>query len=354
MAPSATVNQSVEAIHTRQNNNQIIPPQSLYGVGVRTGSYLQGFAFVIGFTYLDDLEPRSQFSGVILALQLLVRWWNKHNTHTASLSELWEPSCSSSRIELLASFGVLTGVGATSITYALTVTNKVVHFKDQPVIVDGIVDPIWLFKAWSAQGTAMVVFMWTQAGVTILLEAVPYLIYLAAWATYVRDYYLMKIARRSAPRHSQQVEDWRENPGRMDRFIDWIYSWPKESAQILLYSLACTYVVILVFSVERTIAAADLGPTGRISDPAQILSFVTGVLAAVTAVASACNRFSMVAHPVSMHRLLDGRTLTFYKDGRYYKDGEWVFDADAEARQGLTRGSYVNVPLDDLGRPRTH
>ena len=55
------------------------------------------------------------------------------------------------------------------------------------------------------------------------------------------------------------------------------------SALVLLYSIACAYVVILIFSIERTISAADVGPTGTLSDPTQLLPFITGVIGGVHA-----------------------------------------------------------------------
>lgn len=63
--------------------------QDMYGIGVRIGSYLQGFAFVLGYAVLDDLDPQSQFAGVILALQLLVRWWSHYRAQDFTLPELW-------------------------------------------------------------------------------------------------------------------------------------------------------------------------------------------------------------------------------------------------------------------------
>ncbi|KAK3675985.1 hypothetical protein LTR78_004177 [Recurvomyces mirabilis] len=364
-----------------RQNRLPLNPQALYGIGVRTGSYLQGFAFVIGFTYLDDVDPKSQFSGIILALQLLIRWWNKHNTHTASLSELWiglaqlliittpgafllffsfgyqrrQWKTADNRplhrwevirdqgLNFLLVFAVLTGVGATNITMALTATDAV-HYTGTPAVVDGVTNPLWIFKVWPAQGSYMLAFMWIQSGVTIILEAIPYTIYLSAWAVYGRDYFVMTILRRNMHRESHEVEEKRTETNWMDRLIDWMYSWPKELGLVMLYSLACAYVVILIFSVERTITAADIGPTGTLADPSQLLPFITGVIAIVNALASAANRFSMVSHHVSHHRLLNGGTLIFYKDGRYYQNGQRT--------EVNNPGPGGYIPLIEYGTPR--
>ena len=63
--------------------------QSMYGLGVRVGSYLQGFAFCLGSIKLQELDPKTQFSGIILAFQLLVRLWTSFHADQISSSELW-------------------------------------------------------------------------------------------------------------------------------------------------------------------------------------------------------------------------------------------------------------------------
>jgi hypothetical protein len=63
--------------------------QNLYGRGVLVGSYCQGGAFVVGFLNLRGLDPNTQFSGIILALSLLVRTWYLYNQQQISISEMW-------------------------------------------------------------------------------------------------------------------------------------------------------------------------------------------------------------------------------------------------------------------------
>lgn len=71
---------------TRNANNTVA---NLYGLGIRLGFYFQALAFLIGFANVIRLDPKSQFSGVILAIDNLIRWFLHLKDHDASAAELW-------------------------------------------------------------------------------------------------------------------------------------------------------------------------------------------------------------------------------------------------------------------------
>lgn len=63
--------------------------KDMYGIGIRLGTYLQAFASVLGILTLDSIDPNSQFAGIILALELLIRVSFRWNSHEIWTSELW-------------------------------------------------------------------------------------------------------------------------------------------------------------------------------------------------------------------------------------------------------------------------
>jgi uncharacterized membrane protein len=71
--------------------NEAKNAQDMYGLGVRVGTYLQGFAFVLGLCKIQSANERAQFGGMVLGFQLLARWWQRRNAQPReiSLPELW-------------------------------------------------------------------------------------------------------------------------------------------------------------------------------------------------------------------------------------------------------------------------
>lgn len=90
LGPSLYAGTHVEAVHKRATPaDQDYNTENVYGRGVLIGSYCQAVAFLLGFLTLRNVDPKSQFAGIVLAFQLLYRWWTRLLAHSITIPELW-------------------------------------------------------------------------------------------------------------------------------------------------------------------------------------------------------------------------------------------------------------------------
>lgn len=277
---------------------------------------------VVSFINVVRLDPKSQFAGVILSLQLLVRWWRRRNVGNISTTELWialaelllitGPGC----LLLYFSFAIqrwmwLDEVGnmmlrkdsvrgqglnfmqAAVITVWLNVTNATFSWwiiatkkgEDFPPSVpsgDAADNPIWMLGDKDAKSTWIKWFMIIQSVLTIICEFAPLALYIAAWIESVKDYWDERQGRR---RNYQPVShrrgEWTEFglPGFLHGRTTWL--------AILCAGLSTVYVGILIVSIERTIILADLKPAMDVSNPGQLLPLIAGAVSLASAIFNA-------------------------------------------------------------------
>lgn len=290
--------------------------QDIYGIGNRLGCYFQGLAFIIAFTNVIRLDPKSQFAGIVLAIQLLVRWWRRKNVGNISTSELWialaelllftGPGC----LLLYFSFALqrfmwvdengnvmlrkdsvrgqgLNFMQAAIVTVWINVTNATFswwivgtkHGEDFPS-VDGSADnPMWMLSAKDAGSPWIKWFMVIQSALTIICELGPLILYIAAWIESVKDYWDERQGRRRNYHPvSHRRAEWTEfGP---PEFLHGRSTW----LAIICGGLSTIYLVILIVSIERTIVLAGLKPAMDVSNPGQLLPMLTGAVSLASAI----------------------------------------------------------------------
>ncbi|KAK4498304.1 hypothetical protein PRZ48_010962 [Zasmidium cellare] len=283
----------------------------LYGLGTRLGIYLQTLSTLLAFPNIIRLDPKSQFAGTVLALQLPVRWWNRHNTHAITVPEMWialaelllftGPGC----LLLYMSFALqrwlwrdesggtmlrkesVRGQGlnfaqAAVVTVWGNVTNGVFCWwvvAGQHMPLPNAANPIWLLGNRDVRDASVKWTLGIQAAVTMVCELAPLGLYIAAWVESVKDYWDERQGRRrNYQRVSHRRAEWTEFglPGFLHGRSTWL--------AILCAGLSTVYVVILVVSIERTIVLAGLRPAGDVGDPGQLLPLVTGAVSFASAV----------------------------------------------------------------------
>ncbi|OJD36457.1 uncharacterized protein BKCO1_110001 [Diplodia corticola] len=300
-----------ESSEDKQENGQ-----NVYGLGVRMGSYLQAFAYLLGFMTLESIDAKGQFSGIILAFQLLIRWTFRFHTDKMAIPELWVGlaqlllfttpgafllflSFSTTRrhwkttdgrgllrhevirgegLNFLQVFAVLAWVNALHILFAIKIQQH-----------SALDNPIWMMKTWKSDSTAIKLFMITHAIVIAALEVIPYMFYLCACYTYVENVCRQLRGLRDderTQRRYNRIETDEDNSRKRRNCIN--------RALVMLLPIVAIvlvgYVVILIISVELTIRDAKLHPQSDIlHDPGQLLPLLTGGLSLISALVNIAN-----------------------------------------------------------------
>ncbi|KAF2723696.1 hypothetical protein K431DRAFT_310783 [Polychaeton citri CBS 116435] len=334
---------TLHIIETRENeSDQVRNGQPMYGLGVRIGSYLQGFAFVVGILTLDSVDPKTQFSGIVLALQLTITWFWRLASGVLSGSELWvglaqlliittpgafllflsfsyqrrhwktKDGKEMLRKEIIRGGGVnfiqvllvLLLVQIVNIYFAVIVTFK------KPPLESPYEDPIWMWKTWQARDSVLKLFLWIQSVATAVLVGCPYLFYAVALYKY----------RRPLRGHGYDPIDnyERKDLSFMHRVLNSMPYGIKGFAIFLIAAAALFYVAILIISIERTILAAKLRSLESFADPGQLLPLITGILSFLSSAANFTNEqwLKIAYYPVRIDTVRSNKTLVFYKDGK--------------------------------------
>ena len=156
--------------------------------------------------------------------------------------------------------------------------------------------------------------------VTFLCQLVPYLIYLNAWRHYVSDMVYIMGLRRSSPTADASDDLRRTEPNLLTKCLIWLSGrltkvWDgfKVAALTLLICATSIYLAMLCISVLITIRDSGLPSSGDLADPGQLLPFVTGIVALVSAFANCIDGLSFSKMEVRKERLPNGRFLRFYE-----------------------------------------
>jgi ABC-type nickel/cobalt efflux system permease component RcnA len=288
--------------------------EDIYGFGVRLGIYFQALAFLIGFFNVLRLDPKSQFSGVVIAFTVLVRWFTRLRAHNISAAELWVGLAllllvSAPGMWLLfftleaqrrkwyrkmhdkrAAFAEVTKGQTLNILQALViflwtvVANSWFSYwiiahgrgKGYPA-APGTKNVIWLGATTSVGSTWVKFFMIAQAALGTAFTAFPAFVYVCAVAFAIMSYWF---PRGSTASPLLNTEDELDKRTRLET-KRWAWTF---GAALLLLCLA------LVLSVELTLKDAGLVPEMNVQRPGQLLPLIAGAVSCVSSAADAFGR----------------------------------------------------------------
>jgi hypothetical protein len=319
----------------------------IYGFGVRLGIYFQALAFLIGFSNVLRLDPKSQFSGVVIAFTVLVRWFTRLNAHNISASELWVGLAllllvSAPGMWLLfftleaqrrkwyakmrdrrAAFAEVTKGQTLNILQALVifmwtvVANSWFSYwiiarnggADYPP-AKGTRNVIWLGTSTTVSHSWVKIVMVTQAALGTAFTTVPVFVYVMAVAFAIISYWFPSGIPQSPLLNTEDELDSHT------RLVT--KRWAGGVGGVLFLLCFC-----LVLSIELTLKDAGLTPEMNVQRPGQLLPLIAG---AVSCVSSAADAF--------------GRHIPIHKEQKP------TMEPFAVHRQRADPGSYV--PLNNM------
>jgi hypothetical protein len=288
--------------------------EDMYGLGVRLGIYFQALAFLIGFANVLRLDPKSQFSGVVIAFAILVRWFTRLHDKSISTAELWVGLAllllvSAPGMWLLfftlevqrnkwykkikdrrLAFAEVTKGQTLNILQALVVFLWTVvanswfsywivgrNLGDEYPPQEGQRNVIWLGTTTSVKSNWVKIVLITQAALGTAFTAVPAFIYVLAAAFAVIAYWF---PRGGTNTPLLGTDDELDKQTRLET-KRWAYGF---GAVLFCVSLC------LLLSVELTIKHAGLTPTRDVESPGQLLPLIAGSLSCASAAADAFGR----------------------------------------------------------------
>ncbi|KAJ9632496.1 hypothetical protein H2203_000901 [Taxawa tesnikishii (nom. ined.)] len=293
--------------------------EDLYGVGMRAGIYMQTAAFLIGFSNLIRLEAKSQFAGVILATQMLVRWFARKHERSISTAELWVGlalilifttpgawlltltySCQRNAYrdkrlgQQVARKSVVEGQGLNILQVVVifvwtVLANSLFAYKIVAIDHGGSYPPlpgqtnaIWVLGGRDAHSSGIKVFMYVEAVGTTVLTFVPVAMYAAAWIDSLHEYWRPSVGPAAQRKGFEDLFggsilfDW------LNLRTKWVY--------LLFGCFFCSYSAFLALSVEMTIRSANMHPEHDIQNPGQLLPMITGTFSLLSALADLIRR----------------------------------------------------------------
>jgi hypothetical protein len=338
--------------------------EDIYGFGVRLGIYFQAFAFLIGFGNVLRLDPKSQFSGVVIAFTILVRWFTHLHAHDVSAAELWVGLAllllvSAPGMWLLfftleaqrrkwyrkmrdkrAAFAEVTKGQTLNILQVLVVflwtvvANSwfsywiIAHNKGRTYpAAPGAKNVIWLGVTTSVSSAWVKIFMITQAALGTAFTAVPTFVYVLAVAFAIISYWFPKESNQSPLLNTADELDSHT------RLVHKRWAWSFGAALFFL-------CLGLLLSVELTLKNAGLTPEMNVQQPGQLLPLIAGAVSCVSSAADAFGRHIPVHSdkkptigPYTIHKRR--------KDGGKYVPLE-DYNGNEYSRESVTSSSIHN------------
>ncbi|KIW01006.1 uncharacterized protein PV09_07523 [Verruconis gallopava] len=370
LASSSLISRSDPSSIPADATGNIDNAEDLYGFGVRMGIYVQALAFLIGFFNVLRLDPKAQFSGVVIAFTILVRWFMRLSNRDISVAELWVGLAllllvSSSGMWLLfftletqrrkwyrkvhdkrQAFAEVTKGQTLNILQALVVFLCTVvansyfsywiiatnHVDNYPP-ANGTQNIIWLGVPVSVSSTWVKVVMITQAALGTAFTAFPAFVYVLAAAFAMISYWFPRQSNMSPLLNTEEELDKRT------RLETKRWAWGFGAALFLM-------CLCLSLSVELTLKAAGLTPEMSLQRPGQLLPLIAG---ATSCVSSAADTFGGQIPVHREHRRGQSSVFRSFtaqrsssRDGSGYVELEDT--AGKEDRQDTNEGIHATSP----------